>query len=225
MSEAIFRSFVEQDAYRGDASEGSTRSVRVNPRGELVGVDTYMQWVLDGRVYNISHAAQEAGDLCGETGPGTDNVNPSLLIDVPSGTTIIPLEVMVGVEGTGTAGDWLVRINADDGTHYSSGGASLTPINLRLDDPNTSSVSAYSGSTQIVASANTDDNTLYFRRLDQAALGDSGNYSTIEWSARTHIPPVLIGPASFLVFVIVGNVDNEVLFSVKWAEFSTTNVT
>jgi len=204
--------------------EGQPVLARGNRRGELVVPDWMTQLAIDGNVFNISHAVQETGDLCGETSPGSDNVNPSILVDVPSGTTIIPLEVLLGVEGTGTAGDWLCRISTDDGVRYSSGGGALTPVNMAKDDPSTSSTSAYSGSTQIVASANTDDDTIWFRRIDQAALGDSGNMSLAHWSAKQFTPPILIGPASLLIYVIVGNVDNEVLFSVKWAEFDTGDV-
>ena len=217
------RGVVNQNTYP-TASEGNFIGLRANRRGELITPDWMTQLAVDGRVFNISHQVQEAGDLCGETAPGSDNINPSILVDVPSGTTIIPLEVLVGVEGTGTAGDWLIRINTDDAVKYSSGGAALTPINMAKDDPNTSAVSAYSGSTQIVATANTDDDTIWFRRIDQAALGDSGNMSLAHWSAKEFTPPILIGPASLLIFVIVGNVDNEVLFSVKWAEFTTAEV-
>ena len=224
MSEAIFRTFVQQDAYRVGA-EGGAVAVRANPRGEVVVPDWYTQLALDGRVYNISTSVQETGDLLGETAPGTNNVNPSILVDVPTGTTIIPIELTVMAEGTGTSGDWaVIRMSTDDGTRYSSGGASITPINMRKDDPNTSSVSAYHGGTQVVASANTDDDTLWYSSYDQGAFGAAGN-KVQSWSARNGVPPVLIGPAALLVYVKVNNVDEEVLWSLKWAEFSTTDIT
>jgi hypothetical protein len=224
MSEAIFRTFVQQDAYRVGA-EGGAVAVRANPRGEVVVPDWYTQLALDGRVYNISTSVQETGDLLGETAPGTNNVNPSILVDVPTGTTIIPIELTVMAEGTGTSGDWaVIRMSTDDTTRYSSGGASITPINMRKDDPNTSSVSAYHGGTQVVASANTDDDTLWYSSYDQGAFGAAGN-KVQSWSARNGVPPVLIGPAALLVFVQVNNVDEEVLWSLKWAEFSTTDIT
>ena len=225
MSESIFRTFVQQDAYRV-GTEGGAVAVRANPRGEVVVPDWFTQLALDGRVYNISTSVQETGDLLGESGgPGSNNVNPSILVDVPTGTTIIPIELTLFAEGTGTSGDWLVvRMSTDDTTRYSSGGASITPVNMRKDDPNTSSVSAYHGGTQVVASANTDDDTLWYSSYDQGAFGAAGN-KVQSWSARNGGPPVLIGPAALLVFVQVNNVDEEVLWSLKWAEFSTTDVT
>ena len=224
MSEAIFRTFVQQDAYRV-GSEGGAVAVRANPRGEVVVPDWYTQLALDGRVYNISTSVQETGDLLGETGPGTNNVNPSILVDVPTGTTIIPIELTVMAEGTGTSGDWaVIRMSTDDTTRYSSGGASITPINMRKDDPNSSSCSAYHGGPAIVATANTDDDSIWFSSYAQGAFGDAGNKS-MRWSARDGVPPILIGPAALLVYVDVNNDDEEVLWSLKWAEFSTTDVT
>ena len=222
MSEAIFRTFVQQDAYRV-GTEGGAVAVRANPRGEVVVPDWYTQLALDGRVYNISTSVQETGDLLGESGgPGSNNVTPSILVDVPTGTTIIPIELTVMAEGTGTSGDWaVIRMSTDDTTRYSSGGASITPVNMRKDDPNTSSCSAYHGGTAIVATANTDDDTIWYEAIDTSAYLNK----PVRWSAREGVPPILIGPAALLVYVKVNNVDEEVLWSLKWAEFSTTDVT
>jgi hypothetical protein len=218
---AEMRAVVQQDSYSPQA-ENQFVGVRANPRGEIVTPDWFTQLVLDGRVYNISSSVQEAGDLLGETGPGSNNINPSILVDVPSGTTIIPLELTLMPEGTGTTGDWpIVRMSTDDGTRYSSGGASITPLNMRKDDPNTSSTSAYQGGTQIVASSNTDDDTIWYGSVDTSIRVNQPLY----WSAKTHLAPCLIGPAALLVFVQVNNADEEVLWSLKWAEFSTSDIT
>lgn len=215
---------VRQDSY-DIQSEGNEHNARMNPRGEYVIPDWMTQLVMDGRVYNASNAAQETAVLFGETARGTDNVNPSMLLDVPTGTTAIPLEVIISTSGTGTAGDYQVYIVTDDGVRYSSGGAGVTPVNMRKDDPNTSGCSFYQGGTQIVASANVDDDTIYVRRLDELEVTTAPQHQPVIWSARNNIPPVLIGPAALLVFVIVGNVDASFFFSVKWAEFSTTDIT
>jgi len=218
---AEMRAVVQQDSYSPQA-ENQFVGVRANPRGEIVTPDWFTQLVLDGRVYNISSSVQEAGDLLGETGPGSNNINPSILVDVPSGTTIIPLELTLMPEGTGTTGDWpIVRMSTDDGTRYSSGGASITPLNMRKDDPNTSSTSAYQGGTQIVASSNTDDDTIWYGSVDTSIRVNQPLY----WSAKNNLAPCLIGPAALLVFVQVNNVDEEVLWSLKWAEFSTSDIT
>ena len=224
----IVRSYVQQDTYSGVAEQGAV-ALRVNPRGELVTPDWFTQLVLDGRVFNASNAVQETDEAFVETGRGTNNVNPSLLVDAPSGTTIIPLEVIIDFGNTpGTSKDMVFTINTDDTTRYSSGGAAITPINMRKDDPNTSGCSVYSGSTQIVASANTDDDTIFCTMIEEEATPRTAvaGLPLFFWTAKQYIPPVLIGPASLLVFVTAATTnDQEMNWSVKWAEISTAQIT
>lgn len=218
------RAVVQQDSYQSQA-EGAAVGIRANPRGEIVVPDYYLQLVLDGRVFNASNAVQETPERIGETARGADNVNPSLLLDVPEGTTVIPLEVMLDM-AAGTSTDQTATINVDDGTRFSAGGVAITPINSRLDDPNTSSVAFYSGSSQITATANTDDNTISAVFIEEEAtprttVGGPFFY----WSARQAIPVVLIGPASLQVFVTGSTDDHDFYWHVTWAEIPTTNVT
>jgi hypothetical protein len=204
-------------------SDGSEGTVWASRDGALMTMDWYTAMAMEGRVFNISNEVQEGGAtaLCGETAPGTDNINPSILIDVPSGVTIIPMEVMVMPEGTGTQGDWgVIRINTDDTTRYSSGGNALPIINMRKDDIHASACSAYDGSTQIVASANTDDDIIWVGSTDHSARANEAQI----WTARQFIPPILVGPASLLVFIMVTTVDEEILFSAKWVELPSNTI-
>lgn len=206
-----------------ETSDGFLKPLWASRDGSLVTLDWYTAMAMEGRVFNISNEVQEGGAtaLCGETSPGSDNINPSILVDVPSGTTIIPMEVMVMPEGTGTQGDWgVIRINTDDAVRYSSGGNSLTPINMRKDDIQASACPAYDGSTQIVATANTDDDIIWVSSTDHDKRANEAQI----WTARQFIPPVLVGPASLLVFVMVNNVDEEILFSVKWVELPSSSI-
>jgi len=206
-----------------ETSDGVLEKLWAARDGSLVTIDWYTAMAMEGRVFNISNAVQEGGAtaLIGETAPGTDNINPSILVDVPAGTTIIPMEVMVMPEGTGTQGDWgIIRINTDDAVRYASGGNALTPVNMRKDDVFPSTCSCYDGSTQIVASANTDDDIIWTGSTDHTARANEPQ----RWTAKEYIPPILVGPASLLVFIMVSNVDEEVLFSVKWAELPSVNI-
>ncbi len=219
---------IKQDSYPAYV-EGTAGKIRLNPRGELVVPDFFLQLALDGRVFNASNAVQETDEAFVETGRGTNNVNPSLLLDVPTGTTVIPLEVIIDFGNTpGTSKDMVFTINTDDTTRYSSGGAAITPINMRKDDPQTTACSVYSGSTQIVASANTDDDTIFCSMVEEEATPRTTNAGLplFFWTARQYIPPVLIGPASFLVFVTADTTnDQELNWSLKWAEIPTANIT
>ena len=187
--------------------------------------DPFMQMAVDGNVYNVSQAVQETAELFGETARGSNNVNPSLLLDVPTGTTMVPLEVQITPSGTGTAADYDISIVTDDGTRFSTGGAIITSINMRKDDPKTSTVVTYSASTQITASANTDDDTIWYERFDSTELATPSPKHEFYWTARKSVPPILVGPAALLVFVIVNNVDHSFFWNVRYAEFLTSQVT
>ncbi len=206
-----------------ETSDGFLKPLWASRDGSLVTMDWYTAMAIEGRVFNISNEVQEGGAtaLCGETAPGTDNINPSILVDIPAGVTIIPMEVMVMPEGTGTQGDWgVIRMNTDDAIRYSSGGNALTPINMRKDDTLASGCSAYDGSTQIVASANTDDDIIWVSSTDHSARANEAKI----WTAKQFIPPVLVGPASLLVFIMVTTADEEILFSVKWVELASNTI-
>ena len=209
---------VRQDSYDVQ-SEGQPHVIRMNPRGELITPDWMTQLVMDGVVFNISQLVQEAGDLAGETSPGADNVNPSFLIDVPDGTTIIPLEVQLASEGTGTVGDWMIRMNKDSIVRLSSGGGTNIIVNMR--GTGTSKCTARNGGTQIVTLADVSNDTFWVSGRDDSTLA----LSEALWSAKTHIPPVIIGPGSWLIYVKTGNIDEEINYSIKWAEFISSDIT
>ena len=222
MSENILFGTRSQSTYPG-VSEGNAVATRHNPRGELVVPDWYTQLVLDGRVFNVSNAVQETAANLNETARGTDNVNPVLLLSVPLGTTAIPLEIVIITSGTGTAEDLTVTINTDDAARFSSGGAIITPLNMRKDDLVTSACTFYAGSTQIVATANTDDDTIYASRVDSTQIA-TPTMPFLDWSARRFVPPVLFGAASLLVFIVSATDDHTFFFSVKWAEIPSVSV-
>lgn len=215
---------VRQDTYDVQ-SEGMEHNARMNPRGELVVADWMTQLVLDGRVYNASTVAHETAAAIATN--GIVSTGPALLLSIPTGTTVIPLEIILAAAADASASDTTVQICTDDAAGYASGGVAVTPINMRKDDPNTSSATFYTGSTAIVYGANVDDDTIYAAMVDSTAVvGTLGSgQPQVYWTARQYIPPVLIGPASLLVFIGDTGGTSTWYYSVKWASFSTTDIT
>ncbi len=216
---------VQQESYFL-STDGSLGKVRLNRRGEIVMPDPYTQLVADGRVFNASNAVEETAEditLASRTG---SNVNPSLLLNVPEGTTALPLEVMMDMVTEGSSEDTYLTICTDDASRYTSGGGAITAINMRKDDPRSSNCIFKSGSTTIVSPANTDDDTIWSVHIDAEAtpVTVATGMPTILWTARTSIPPMLIGPAAFLVYIHHATDDSTWMWSVKWAEFATTEV-
>lgn len=224
---ALFTTKRIQDSLPALGTDGAAGSPRINNRAELVVADSYMQWVMDGVVFNASHAVQETLVDLSETGRGSNNVNPALLLDVPTGTTVIPLEILVEQGLDGTDEDIQFTINTDDGTRLSSGGTTITPINMRKDDPNSSNVTFRDGGSTITASGNTDDDTIWFQWITAEALPKTAasGRPQVFWTSRLYSPPVLVGPASLLVFIVSATADQTYFYSVKWAEFTTAQVT
>lgn len=215
---------VRQESYELNG-EGSTGKVRLNRRGEVVGIDQYQQWVFDGRVYLLSNIARETAAAMGTASASFADTDPAILIDVPSGTTMIPLEILLNQGGTVGGGPVTVLITLEDAIRYVSGGIAIPKQNMRFDEPRTSACAAYEGTTDIVSAAATDDITMYGTILDEDVATIPGSVGTrVHWTARQYIAPELIGPASLVIYTYCATPQPSWFFSIKYAEFDTTEV-
>ncbi len=219
------KTIVRQNTYTS-TPEGSLGQLRLNPIGNLCISDPMIQLVLDGRVFNASNAVEETAEditLASRTG---NNINPSLLLNVPSGKTAVPLEVMLDMVTEGSSEDTFIAFCTDDAASYTSGGGAITPINMRKDDIRTSGCLFKSGTSTIVSPTNTDDDTIWSVHIDAEAtpVTVATGQPTVLWTARNNIPPVLIGPSALLIFIHHTTDDSTWMWSVKWAEFDTVDV-
>jgi len=205
------------------AADGSAGKIRLNRRGEVVTADMAQQWVFDGRVYVASNAARETAEAIGTATTWSDT-DPALLLDVPSGATAIPLEIIMSQGGTVAGGAITVHITLSDKIRYSSGGVAITRQNMRFDEPRSSQCPFYSGSTDIVAAANADDITLFATMLDQDVATDPNLNEAILWTIKRFIAPVLVGPASLVIYALAATTQPSFFYSIKWAEFDSTEV-
>ncbi len=215
---------VRQESYSLH-SDGEQGMVRLNRRGELVVPDYYQQLVADGRVYILSNVARETPAAMGTDSATFDDTDPALLVDVPEGATMIPLEIILNSAGTAGGGVIRVLITLSDTIRYTSGGIAIPKQNMRFDEPKTSSCAAYEGTTAIVAAGNTDDITLHAAYVDpDVATAPYGTPTRVHWSARQFIAPELIGPASLVIYTYAASTQPSWFFSIKYAEFDTTEV-
>jgi len=219
------RTVVRQDSYE-ISPEGSQGRVRLNPRGEVVGIDQYQQWTFDGRVFNVSNAANETAAACGTASATYADTDPAFLLDVPTGKTAVPLEILLNQGGTVAGGPICVLVALDGKIRYSSGGAAITPRNMRYDEPRLSGCRFYVGTTDIVSAAATDDTLLFGGFLDQdVGTIPNGPGTKVDWTARKYIAPELIGPASLVIYAFNATTQPSFWFVIKWAEFDTVEVT
>jgi len=180
-------------------------------QGQVVS-DRYDQAIFDGRAFMVSNAARETALAVG--GTSFVDTTPAFILDVPSGTGVVPLEIDLRQGGTVAGGMITVLATLSDKVRRASSGTSHTPQNMRFDEPQTSGCSFYTGAT---ASANADDISLFSGLFAQDLDGAVG-VSQVHWSARDSYAPYLVGPASLVVYAFAGSTQPSWFFTFKWAE-------
>jgi hypothetical protein len=180
-----FEAEVRQNSYAA-AGEGVGGHLRLNRRGELVGLDFITQASMDGRVF-VANAGTLSSPATWTATAGIDITKPVLNIGVPSGTTIIPVEIVLLYETFGTIA--LMECMAAIGTGGIVGGTAVTPTNLRSDAPNTSTCSVYKLGT---ASTGPTVNLGEFWRDGRQKVITTG-------TIVAHFTPVCVGPAQLFI--------------------------
>ena len=213
---------VRQDTYEAIA-EGSVGKVRLNRRGELVSPDWITQLIFDGRVFMASNAAMETARDIGDA--AYDELEPAIAMDVPSGTSVIPLEIMMYQGGAAASADVTVLMTVDDTGGRITSGTAITPRNYLINatEPITSLVTLKihdDDGTKLVTAAPNEDNTFYAKMQAYALVG--GDTQDIHWSARKFVPPIIEGPGSLVIYWY-GTGLPEGFWHLVWAEIPTAN--
>ena len=180
-------------------------------QGQVVS-DRYDQAILDGRAFMVSTATRETALAVG--GTSFSDTAPAFILDVPSGTGVVPLEIDLRQGGTVAGGMITVLATLSDKVRRASSGTSHTPQNMRFDEPQTSGCSFYTGPT---ANTNDDDISL-FSGLYEHNLDGALTTSHVLWSARHSYAPYLVGPASLVVYTFAASTQPCWFFTFKWAE-------
>ena len=190
--------------------------------GDINNADWKQSYVLSGRAFMLQFGTEDAP--VASTG-SIDDLLAMATVDVPSGTTIIPLWGQ-GVVGTWTTGSLInYMIEVDNGkVRRASGGTAFNPLSLRTDSLRSSTCTAYvAGGSDIVATAKTSGGSLeIYRESIEVNSGDAADY----WPKMEYNPviaPVVIGPASVLVHFGAA-ADLTVYGNLMWAEFPTTHI-
>lgn len=184
-----------------------------------------LTWLaMNGHVFYASDSAQNTA-VTGQT--SFANTTPTFLLNVPSGTTAIPLHVKLQQSGTVAGGTIYVFMEIDDIAAYSSGGTAETILCARTDNP-------------LSANSNFTNATLYSGATATAGYGVSLAHDVIvpdvtPLSSENLRPPwiwtpaagldFLVGPASWKVFTYAGTTGPTWWWSIKWAAFPTGMVT
>ncbi len=158
-----------------------------------------------------------------------DALEPSFLMDIPSGIAVLPLNVNLAFETwADPLGHCMIAIMSDDQRRYSSGGAAAVvarSIHLR-GYPNSVVEALYSGDTAITAVAEQAERLHAQYLMPDDYLATEGlPLGIFDWIPKLGCNPVLVGPASFLVYVhSYGTTGAEFRISVTWAELPESMV-
>lgn len=188
----------------------------VSRRKELINIPWTHQLVMEGRCYHCNVGTLTTPISMADT--TLDPNQPRLAIDVPSGTTIIPLTLNIYQEdGAGTDNEfiWITQ------TSVCGAGTStaITPLNMRSDLPNTTACTVYSIYT---ADCATQTGMLEFARFGDPFVHEADAATLHHWSALTSVPPVVVGPGA-VIMIAAGSTAPAGYLYAAWAEMPTTS--
>ncbi len=186
------------------------------PEGAVNTGSRYDSLVAAGRVFTVN-----AGTLTAPiTGVGAYvTTTPDLAIDVPVGTTIKPLRLLIHYEIVGTTQLMENIATISNTLNAASGGADITPVAMRNRGGGTSNCTATSVAT-VTAAASTsyEFHRSGFQLVEDFAAQESWESRTFEWVADEDGPaPLVIGDAGIRIWTATQNPSNFITFT--WAEF------
>ena len=207
---------------RSASGEGTFPAYTQNRRGELVVPDWKHELAAEGRTFFVSNAAMETALAVAVT--SYVDTTPIFLVDIPTGTTMVPMEVILNQGGTVAGGVITVLITVDGIARYSSGGTVLTVRPGKVNPPTTapsSVATAYSGPT---AAAVNLDRTLYGDILVQGVTNTAASIlnHNVRWIADS--PTYINGPGSLVIYTFAATTNASWFFHIKWAELPTSMV-
>lgn len=202
----------------GEKTTGYARALRDY---SLVTANWMQALVLEGRVFGAT-----AGSVTTPITGAAYAVNrPSMWVRVPSGTTIMPLYANIAVEDSaGTDNEiWLQYCQNDIGNGTSTA-ATLGVLSYRSDAPLTSLCTARHSATGDTTAMT---NPLEIKRWVYAfADSDTSPAKVLSWPEHAGVPlPILVGPASFVLWAAATTTAPNWFAQMAWAEFTSTDMT
>lgn len=188
----------------------------VSRRKELINIPWTHQLVMEGRCYHVNLGTLSTPiDLADTT---LDPNQPRIAIDVPTGTTIIPVTLDIYLEdeaGTNNEFIWVTQ------TSLCGAGTSteITPLNMRSDLPDTTACTVYSVYT---ADCATQTGMLEFARFgDPFVQAATSQTKPLRWSALANVPPVIVGPGACIMIASGTATAPAGYVYAAWAEMPT----
>lgn len=194
----------------------SYNSSRFNMRGVGVSSLGFMEYLaLQGRLF-IASDLNENDRVTGQTSFAA--TTPTFLLDVPDGTTAIPLFVNLTQAGTVAGGDVSIRIVIDNEARYSADGTGETSWNFRTSSGREAACAPYSNPTATDSQGARIFSAVTAPDVSPAEGAVQGPY----WSAEMLY--LIEGPGAFLVYTDAGTTGPTWEWSIGWAEIPTADL-
>jgi len=200
-------------------SNDQERPLAQSPRGTLITINEYMQWVEAGHIFAASIG--EGGTKVDFAEVAYDADQPQFALDVPAGTTVIPLKVQFVLEEmAGTDNTFILAT--------SSGliAAGTSTANTTAQNMNTSAVSTRTTNTTFrqlyTGNGTAPANSAEFWMHEEPLAVSAESHPKIEWNVMTgDLPPVIVGPAALVGYVFATTDGPEGHAKLIWAEFES----
>jgi len=205
---AIIKAKAQQTTSVSRVSEGNDVYIRALRDGSLSTAGLFQALAIEGRMFQAT-----VGTL---TGPSTfastaiDGTEPDLIVEVPAGTTILPVSLQIYMEAYGTNAifECLASYGTGGSKGAATGGTAVTPVNLRSDGPYGSACTVYSTINDATATYVTGNIVEFWRDGAQVAITKAtavnnianADFVKFEWSvAKYGFQPVLVGASQLFV--------------------------
>lgn len=182
-------------------------------KGNLMG---YL--AANGRIFTASAAAQNTA-VTGATSFAT--TTPTILLDIPSGTTAFPLRLTAGQTGTVAGGAVTGIVEWDNADRYTSGGTAATTLNQMFHNRTNLATLYTATGTAITA---TDAYGVRDMALTFGADVDTAEGALQEFIWTPNAGPIgLRGPAAWLVYFYAASTGPTIWYTFSWGEVQSTD--
>lgn len=197
------------------ASDGTLVGLRGTRDGAFYSVDLYRALALEGRTF--------IAQLGSASDPSTamdayNAVRPEMVVDVPDGTTIIPLLIQIHLESHGATLHEAFALASRTLGNAPGNGTVIIVKPVRTDNPGIASrCTAYATLTGDITTPVSTGSIEFWRSGHPVDWDVAGEPTPMMlWSAQRHVPPIIVGSGSLTIYASGTTPTGFIV--VSWAE-------
>lgn len=200
--------------------QGTNQRMRVNRRGVGLSLPEFQEMVAQGNVFSINVGTASTVNAFTET--AYDEDQPQFGLDIPSGTTVIPLAITAYFQDqAGTDNECFFRM--DDGLLGAGTSTATTIVNLLQGASDVQRASRCTARRQYTGNASgITTGPEFFRWGNPFAVDATEGDMNVRWSAHDQgFAPMAQGEASISAYFLATSTALSGFFTFTWAEFLT----